>query len=170
MYEHDQGEQDERMRFHAEIVGQIWPKIAGDIYRQYKKQGRGVVAFFMMDNFPPGLEDLLPPGKKPTGEGAVGSYIPRDKLLPLEELVGEQGLLSIDRQLGEYDPDTSIVFAFIEKVQNDEGKKGMLCTGVSVTPPAFLSPKTLAAKESGMDSTNPFPQKGNYNSIINNLN
>ena len=170
MYEHDHEEKDEKIRFHAEIVGQIWPKIAGEIYRQTKKQGRGVVAFFMMDNFPPGLEDLLPPGKEPTGRGAVGTFIPRDNLLPLEELVGEQGLLSIDRQLGEYDPDTTIVFAFIEKVKNEEGKKGMLCTGVSVTPPAFLSPKTLSAKESGMDSTNPFPQKGNYNPIINNLN
>jgi len=39
MYEYDQEDQDEKIRFHTEIIGQMWPKIAGEIYRQYKRQG-----------------------------------------------------------------------------------------------------------------------------------
>ncbi len=170
MYEYDHENKDEPIQLHAEIIGQMWPKIAGDIYRQYKSQGRGVLALFMMDDFPSGLEEILPPGKEPTGRGAVGSYIPRDKLLPLENLVGEQGLLSIDKQLGEYDPDTTIVFAFIEKIKNDEGKSGVYSVGYSVTPPAWLSPKAMSEKEPGMNFPSPFAKNGNYNPIINNLN
>ena len=170
MYEYDHKDRDEQIQFHAEIIGQMWPKIAAEIYGQYKERGRGVLALFMMDDFPPGLSELLPAGKEPTGRGAVGTFIPRDNLLPLENLVGEQGLLSIDRHLGEYDPDTTIVFAFIEKVKNDEGKSGIVSTGYSVTPPAWLSPKAMSEKDPEMNSRNPFAKNGNYNPIINNLN
>lgn len=167
MYEYNHEDKDEQIQFHAEIIGQMWGKIAGEIYQQYKSRGRGVLALFMMDDFPPGLSEILPPGKEPTGRGAVGTYIARDNLLPLENLVGEQGLLSIDRHLGEYDPDTTIVFAFIEKVKNDEGKFGTVSTGYSITPPAWFSPKALSEKDPEMGSSNPFPKNGNYNPIIN---
>jgi len=152
MNEYDHKGQPEVYRFHAEIISQMWERVAGDIYRQYKTQGRGVLAFFMLKDFPPGLKDLLPSGAEPTGRGAVGTYIPRDQLLPLEELIGEQGLLSIDRQLGEYDPETTIVFAFIEQVKNEEGKTGIFATGLSATPPARFSPRAMAEDSQGSDS------------------
>jgi len=167
MYDYDHEEKDERIRFHAEIIGQMWPKIAGEIYRQYKKQGRGVLALFMMDDFPPCLAELLPGDKEPTGEGAIGTYIPRDKLLPLEDLVGESGLLSIDKQLGEYDPETTIVFAFIQKVKNEEGKTGIVSTGYSVKPPAWCSPRTLFETNPEVDTSMLEPRSEQDNPLIN---
>ncbi len=167
MNEYDHIEQPKVDPFHAEIIGQMWEKVAGDIYRQYKTRGRGVLALFLMNGFPPGLKDVLPSGAEPTGRGAVGTYIPRDKLLPLEEMIGEQGLLSIDRQLGEYDPETTIVFAFIEKAKNDEGKTGVFATGLSATPPACLSPRAMAEDSPEPGSIFPFSSNKRYNPKIN---
>jgi len=167
MNDYDHEDQEERNHFHAEIIGQMWGKIAGDIYRQYKTRGRGVLALFLMDDLPPCLKDVLPDNAEPTGRGAVGTYIPRDRLLPLENLIGEQGLLNVDRHLGEYDPETTIVFAFIDKVKNDEGKFGIVSTGYSVTPPARLSPRAMAEDSPEQGSTFPFSSSKLYNSIIN---
>jgi len=158
---------DERLRFHTEIIGQIWFKVAADIYRQYKSRGRGALTLFMMDEFPPGLEDLLPPGREPTGRGAVGTYIPRDKLLPLENLVGEQGLLQIDKQLGEYDPETTIVFAFISKTKNKDGSTGILSTGYAVKPPEWCSPRSLYDNKPRVDTTMLSIKKDGSNPKIN---
>jgi len=167
MNEFDHIDQPDVDPFHAEIIGQMWDKVAADVYRQYKTRGRGVLAIFLMDDFPPGLKDVLPKGAKPTGRGAVGTYIPRDNLLPLEEMIGEQGLLSVDRQLGEYDPETTIVFCFIEKVKNDEGKKGVIATGLSATPPARYSPRSMSEDTRKTDSTYLFPSNKRYNPKIN---
>ncbi len=167
MYEFDQERHGDVDRFHLELIGQMWEKVAGDIYRQYKARGRGVLALFLMNEFPPGLKDVLPSGAEPTGRGAVGSYIPRDKLLPLEEMIGEQGLLSIDRQLGEYDPETTIVFAFIGKVKNDEGKTGIVVTGISATPQPQYSPRAMAEKSKETGSGFHFSNNKRYNPKIN---
>ena len=167
MYEFDQERHGDVDRFHLELIGQMWEKVAGDIYRQYKARGRGVLALFLMNEFPPGLKDVLPSGAEPTGRGAVGSYIPRDMLLPLEEMIGEQGLLSIDRQLGEYDPETTIVFAFIGKVKNDEGKTGIVVTGISATPQPQYSPRAMAEESQGSGSASPFSSNKRYNPKIN---
>ena len=167
MYEFDQERHGDVDRFHLELIGQMWEKVAGDIYRQYKARGRGVLALFLMNEFPPGLKDVLPSGAEPTGRGAVGSYIPRDKLLPLEEMIGEQGLLSIDRQLGEYDPETTIVFAFIGKVKNDEGKTGIVVTGISATPQPQYSPRAMAEESKGSGSSFPFSNNKRYDPKIN---
>ena len=167
MNEFDQKDQPDVDPFHAEIISQMWEKVAGDIYRQYKTRGRGVLALFLMKDFPPGLKDVLPSGAEPTGRGAVGTYIPRDQLLPLEEMIGEQGLLSIDRQLGEYDPETTIVFTFIEKVKNDEGKTGVFATGLSATPPARYSPRAMSEDSPETDSTFHISSSKRYNPKIN---
>ena len=167
MNDFDHKDQPEVDPFHAEIISQMWERVAGDIYRQYKTRGRGVLAFFMLKDFPPGLKDLLPLGAEPTGKGAVGTFIPRDQLLPLEEMIGEQGLLSIDRQLGEYDPETTIVFAFIEQVKNDEGKTGIFATGLSATPPARYSPRVMAEDSQGSGSAFTFSSSKRYNPKIN---
>jgi len=120
-----------------------------------------------MNDFPPGLKDVLPSGAEPTGRGAVGSYIPRDKLLPLEEMIGEQGLLSIDRQLGEYDPEKTIIFAFFGQIENDEGGFGTRSTGLSATPQAPFSPRAMAEKSQGSGSASPFSSNKRYNPKIN---
>ena len=167
MNEFDQERHGDVDRFHLELIGQMWGKVAGDMYRQYKSRGRGVLALFLMEDFPAGLKDVLPKGAEPTGRGAVGTYIPRDKLLPLEEMIGEQGLLSIDRQLGEYDPETTIVFAFIGKVKNDEGKTGIVVTGISATPQPQYSPRAMAEESQGSGSASPFSSNKRYNPKIN---
>lgn len=138
----------EENELHLEMIRQIWPKIAPDVYNNYKKQGRGIVVMFMLDSLPDEIEAILPPGAEPTGKGAAGAYIPRDCLLPLENLVGEQGLLRIDHILGQYDPDKTIVFAFIEKTENEEGKKGLKSAGYEIThrPGSELSPLELWKK------------------------
>jgi hypothetical protein len=139
---------DEKKDFHLEIISQIWGKIAGEIYSQYKQRGRGIVVMFMMDDLPDELKAVLPPGATPTGKGAAGAYIPRDCLLPLENLVGEQGILRMDHILGQYDPDKTIVFTFIEKTENEEGKTGIKSAGYEITPPpgSELSPRELWKK------------------------
>jgi len=142
----------ERNEFHLEIIGQIWGKIAADIYDQYKKRGRGAVVMFMMDDMPEELSAILPKGAKPTGKGAVAAYVPRDSLLPLESMIGEQGLLKMDRQLGLYDPDTTIVFAFIEKIKNDEGKKGIVSSGYEITPSPEHTPLEMYKNKVSIDS------------------
>ena len=166
---YDTLDNDARNQLHAAIISQIWDKMAPEIYAQYLKRGRGVLVFFMMDEFPPGLEDLIPEGKEPTGMGAVGAYIPRNQLLPLEGLIGEQGLLATDRMLGEYDPETTIVCSFIEKSINSEGKPGTFAAGYSITPPPRVSPRAMyeakAKKESPLK-----PIQGGKNSPLINLN
>ena len=167
MNEFDQERHGDVDRFHLELIGQMWGKVAGDMYRQYKSRGRGILALFLMEDFPAGLKDVLPKGAEPTGRGAVGTYIPRDKLLPLEEMIGEQGLLGIDRQLGEYDPETTIVFAFIGKVKNDEGKTGIVVTGISATPQPQYSPRAMAKESKETSSASPFSNNKRYNPKIN---
>jgi hypothetical protein len=166
---YDTLDHDGRNQLHAAIISQIWEKMAPEIYAQYLKRGRGVLVFFMTDEFPPGLEDLIPDGKEPTGKGAVGAYIPRDQLLPLEGLIGEQGLLATDRMLGEYDPETTIVCSFIEKGKNSEGKTGTFAAGYSITPPPWVSPRAMyeakARKETPLK-----PFQGGKDSPLINLN
>jgi hypothetical protein len=133
----------EKNKFHLDIIGQIWGKMASEIYNQYLQRGRGVVVMFMMDDLPAELKAMLPKGAHPAGEGAVAAYVPRDSLLPLEDFVGEQGLLRIDHKLGQYDPDTTIIFAFIQKVTNDTGKRGTISIGYEISPPSEYTPKEL---------------------------
>jgi hypothetical protein len=165
----DNTDDEGRKQLHAEIISQLWDKLASEAYSQYLKRGRGLLVFLMMNELPPGLEDLIPPGKKPTGNGAVGSYIPRDQLLPLEGLIGEQGLLATDRMLGEYDPETTIICAFIEKGKNGEGKTGTISIGYVITPPPWVSPRAMfeakAKKESPLR-----PYRGGKDSPLINLN
>jgi hypothetical protein len=139
-----QGMTDEN-ELHLEMIKQIWSKIASEVYGKYKEQGRGIVVFFMLDNMPEEVETILPPDAEPTGKGAAGAYIPRDYLLPLENLVGEQGLLQMDRVLGQYDPDKTIVFAFIRKFIDDDGKRGIKAAGYEITPSpeTELSPRAM---------------------------
>lgn len=145
MYDHE--DITEENEFHLEIISQIWGKIAGDIYDQYKKRGRGAVVIFMMDDLPEELSAILPPGAEPTGRGAVAAYVPRDSLLPLENLIGEQGVLKMDHKLGQYDPETTLVFAFIQKLKNGEGKKGVKSTGYEITPSKEHAPLEMWKKE-----------------------
>lgn len=138
----------EENELHLEMIKQVWPKIAPEIYGKYKEQGRGIVVFFILDNMPEEIDAILPPAAEPTGRGAAGAYIPRDYLLPLENLVGEQGLLQMDRVLGQYDPDTTIVFAFIRKTKDEDGKPGIKASGYEITPSpeTELSPRTMWKK------------------------
>jgi len=160
---------EERNKLHASIISQLWDTLAVEAYSQYLKRGRGALVFFMTDELPPEIENLIPPGKKPTGMGAVGTYIPRDQLLPLEELIGEQGLLATDRMLGEYDPETTVVCAFIEKTKSSEGKTGTASAGYVLTPPPWVSPRAMfeakAKKESPLR-----PYRGGKDSPLINLN
>ena len=167
MNEFDHIDQPDVDPFLLEIIGQMWEKVAGDIYRQYQKRGRGVLALFLMKDFPPGMKEFLPDNTELDGHGFVGTYIPRDKLLPLEEMIGEQGLLSIDRQLGEYDPEKTIVFAFFGQIENDEGGFGTRSTGLSATPQAPFSPRAMAEKSQGSGSASPFSSNKRYNPKIN---
>lgn len=83
MNDYDHDDQEERNQFHAEIIGQMWGKIAGDIYRQYKTRGRGVLALFLMDDLPPCLKDVLPNNAEPTGRGLWGPMSPGISCFPL---------------------------------------------------------------------------------------
>lgn len=68
----------EKNKFHLDIIGQIWGKMASEIYNQYLQRGRGVVVMLMMDDLPAELKAMLPKGAHSTGEGAVAAYVPRD--------------------------------------------------------------------------------------------
>jgi len=165
----DNTDKEGRNQLHAAIISQLWDKLAGEIYGQYLKQGRGVLVFFMMDEIPPGVEDLLPPGAEPTGRGWAGAYILHDQLLPLEGLIGEQGLLATDRMLGEYDPETTVICAFIEKNTSNEGKTGTYSAGYVISPPPWVSPRTMYEARTKKD--NPLrPYKGGKDSPLINLN
>ena len=165
----DNTDSEGRNKLHASIISQLWDKLAAEAYSQYLKRGRGVLVFFMTDELPPEIENMIPPGKKPTGMGAVGSYIPRDQLLPLEELIGEQGLLATDRMLGEYDPETTIICAFIEKGINSKGKTGTISVGYCIEPPPWVSPRAMY--EASAKKENPLrPYQGGKDSPLINLN
>ncbi len=165
MYDHE--DMSEKNKFHLDIIGQIWGKMAGEIYDQYKKRGRGVVVLFMMDDIPEDLKAIIPKGAIPSGQGAIAAYVPWDSLLPLENMVGEQGVLKMDHKLGEYDPDTTIVFAFIEKIENDEGKKGIVSTGYEITPSPEHTPLEMYKNKVLFAHFSPINKVGKNNPIIN---
>ena len=48
----------EKNKFHLDIIGQIWGKMASEIYNQYLQRGRGVVVMFMMDDLPAELKAM----------------------------------------------------------------------------------------------------------------
>jgi len=153
---------------HMSIVVQIWEKIAGLVYSRYKKQGRGVVVIFMLDDVPDQLRKILPPLPKGSSDrkGAVATaYVPRDELLMLENMLGEQGLLKLDRELGKYDPDTTIVFAVIETKKNAAGKSVVASSGFDVTPPPCLFPKELYKNGFPIGVYDPV-KKGKYNPLL----
>ena len=83
MNEFDQERHGDVDRFHLELIGQMWGKVAGDMYRQYKSRGRGVLALFLMEDFPAGLKDVLPKGAEPTGRGELKEFTGVDD--PYEE-------------------------------------------------------------------------------------
>lgn len=159
---------DKKDKFHMSIVVQIWDKIAGLVYGRYKKEGRGAVVMFMLDDIPEPLKKILPSTKnlpKPPIEknhGAIATaYVAHDNLLMLEGVIGEQGVLKLDRKLGQYNPDTTIVFAMIESGQNKDGKKGVAVSGFEVTPPRGLRPAELYKKGAGFGAYNPFTRNKN---------
>lgn len=163
----DHASMSEKNKFHLDIISQIWGKIAGEIYGQYLQRGRGVVVMFMMDDLSAELKAMLPKGAHPVGEGAVAAYVPRDSLLPLEDFVGEQGLLRIDHKLGQYDPDTTIVFTFIEKITNDAGKRGTISIGYEISPPPEYSPKELYQNRKSHSLGMPLGRNCKFNPPIN---
>ena len=149
-------ELDGKDKLHMQIVVQIWDKIAGLVYDRFKKEGRGVVVMFMLNDIPENLKDILPPipvVSDPARYGTIATaYVPHSELLILEKIIGEQGVLKLDRQLLEYDPDTTIVFAFIETQENDDGSKGIVVSGFDVTPPSVFYPSKLYQMKKGLKS------------------
>lgn len=107
---------DER-RQHLKIIGTIWTDVAPRIYAAYKREGRGILVLFRVDDFP-FLKEMVPvphpPGLK-EGEGILGAYVPRKAMILLEALVGEKALLDLDRMAGTYDPEEEIIFVFLFK-------------------------------------------------------
>jgi len=157
---------DKRDKFHMSIVVQIWKKIAGLVYGRYKKEGKGVVLMFMMDDIPAQLRKALPPlpdlPRTSAKHGAIATaYVPWDELLSLENIIGEQGVLKLDLKLGAYDPDTTIVFSVIEAVEGKYGKKDVAVSGFEVTPPYGLRPAELYKKAAGFGVYNPFSSNKN---------
>ncbi len=157
---------DQKDKFHMSLVVQIWEKIAGLVYSRYKKEGRGVVVMFMMDDIPGPLKKILPQlpdlPKPSAKHGAVATaYVPWDELLALENIIGEQGVLKLDLKLGSYDPETTIVFAVIETGEDKEGKKGVAVSGFEVTPPYGLRPAELYKKAASFGVYNPFTRSKN---------
>ncbi len=159
---------DKKDKFHMSIVVQIWDKIAGLVYGRYKKEGRGAVVMFMLDDIPEPLKKILPSTKnlpKPPIEknhGAIATaYVAHNDLLMLEGVTGEQGVLKLDRALGTYNPDTTIVFVMIESGQNKDGKKGVAVSGFDVTPPPCLYPKEMYKKGAIFGSYNPLNKTKN---------
>jgi len=157
---------DKKDKFHMSLVVQIWEKIAGLVYGRYKKDGRGIVVMFMMDDISGLLKKILPPlpdlTKTSAKHGAVATaYVPWGELLTLENIIGEQGVLKLDLKLGAYDPDTTIVFAVIENAEGKEGKKAAAVSGFEVTPPHGLRPAELYKKGAGFGAYNPFTSSKN---------
>jgi len=157
---------DKKDKFHMSLVVQLWEKIAGLVYGRYKKEGRGVVVMFMMDDIPGPLKNILPPlpelPKPSAKHGAVATaYVPWDELLVLENIIGEQGVLRLDLKLGAYDPDTTIVFAMIDTEEDKEGTKAVAVSGFEVTPPRGLRPAELYKKAAGFGEFNPFNRNKN---------
>jgi hypothetical protein len=158
---------DKKDKFHMFLVVQLWEKIAGLVYGRYKKEGRGVVVMVMLDCIPVTLAHILPPPpnypKTSAHHDAMATaYVPRDELLTLENIIGEQGVLKLDFKLGEYDPDTTIVFAMIETEEDEKGTKAVAVSGFEVTPPYGLRPAELYRKGAGFGEFNPFnPSKNN---------
>ena len=160
---------DQKDKFHMYLVVQIWDKIAGLVYGRYKKEGRGVVVMFMVDDIPDPLKKILPlieglpvPIKNSKKHGAVATaYVPWDELLALENIIGEQGVLKLDLKFGSYDPETTIVFAVIETGEDKEGKKGVAVSGFEVTPPYGLRPAELYKKAASFGVYNLFTRSKN---------
>lgn len=165
-------DRSDKDKFHMKLVVQIWDKIAGLAYARYKKEGRGAVIMFMLDNIPATLKEILPPLPKMISSrpGALATaYVPRSELLMLENIIGEQGVLRLDRKLGEYDPDTTIVFAVIETETDENGKNGVVSSGFDVTPPSFLYPREMYDKKLGFGEYS-LSMKGSKNNPLLNLN
>lgn len=152
---------------HQMIIMKIWKDIAPDIYRVYLEIGRGVVAMFMMDTMPEMLKGVLPEGEGVISGSVMSTYIPLDKLNTLEDLVGLEGVLTIDEQVHRYDPTTSIVFAFFNKKVTSDGTRGVSCCGYEITPPAGESPLDLYKKKGSISVRRIDPQKGNDHPLIN---
>ena len=157
---------DKKEKFHMSLVVQIWDKIAGLVYGRYKKEGRGVVVMFMMDDIPAPLKKILPPipnlPKTSAKYGAIATaYVPWDELLTLESIIGEQGVLKLDLKIGAYDPDTTIVFAMIETKEDENGTKAVAIAGFDVTPPYGLRPAELHKKGAMFGAYSPFASSKN---------
>ena len=154
-------------KLHQMIIMKIWKDIAPDIYRAYLEIGRGVVAMFMMDTLPDMLKDVLPEREGVISGSVMTAYIPLDKLNTLEELVGLEGVLTIDEQVHRYDPTTSIVFAFFNKKVNNDGTRGVSSCGYEITPSAEESPLELYKKKDSISVRRIDPKKGNDHPLIN---
>ena len=154
-------------KLHQMIIMKIWKDIAPDIYRAYLEIGKGVVAMFMMDNLPDMLKDVLPEGEGVISGSVMTTYIPLEKLNTLEDLVGLEGVLTIDEQVHRYDPTTSIVFAFFNKKVKSDGTRGVSSCGYEITPPAGESPLELYKKKGSMSVRMIDPKKGNDHPLIN---
>lgn len=152
---------------HQMIIMKIWNDLAGDIYQAYLKQGRGVVAMFMMDTLPEMLKDVIPTGEGVISGSVMSAYIPLDMLNTLEDLVGLEGVLKMDEQAHCYDPATSIVFAFFNKRVNSDGTRGVSSCGYEITPPADMSPLELYKKKGRVSVRRIYPKKANDHPLIN---
>jgi len=142
---------------HQMIIMKIWNDLAGDIYQAYLKQGRGVVAMFMMDTLPEMLKDVMPEGEGVISGSVMSAYIPLDMLNTLEDLVGLEGVLKI----------TSIVFAFFNKRVNSDGTRGVSSCGYEITPPADMSPLELYKKKGRVSVRRIYPKKAHDHPLIN---
>ena len=154
-------------KLHQMIIMKIWKDIAPDIYRAYLEIGKGVVAMFMMDTLPDMLKGVLPEGEGVISGSVMTAYIPLDKLNTLEELVGLEGVLTIDEQVHRYDPTTSIVFAFFNKKVNSDGTRGVSTCGYEITPPAGESPLELYKRKSSISVCRIDHKKDNDHPLIN---
>lgn len=152
-------------KIHMMIIMQIWEDLAADIYQAYKEQGRGVVVMFMMDTLPDPLKARLPRDGA-IKKGALSAYISHDNLLVLEELVGERGVLRIDRQINQYNPDTTILFAFLRKGVSEGGEPGIASFGYEITPPSRLSPLEMYKKKNPLSARKIFPFDSNQHPLI----
>ena len=152
---------------HQMIIMKIWKDIAADIYRAYLEQGRGVVAMFMLDSLPDFLKDQVPEGEGVISGSVMSAYIPLDRLHTLEDLVGLEGVLTMDEQAHRYDPAASIVFAFFNKRAASDGIRGVSCVGYEMTPPSRYSPQEMYKKKDPVSVRGIDPKKGDDHPLIN---
>ena len=122
---------------------------------------------FMMDTLPDMLKGVLPEGEGVISGSVMSAYIPLDKLNTLEDLVGLEGVLTIDEQVHRYDPTTSIVFAFFNKKVASDGTRGVSTCGYEITPPAGESPLELYKRKSSISVRRIDHKKDNDHPLIN---